>query len=203
MTDFRDLVDLEGVTPEEEARLRRIHDLLLLAGPPVELPPALERVPAERGRARGELVELPLPRRRTGALVLLAAALAAIAFGGGYLLGHSKAKPAVFSAARVVPMHGSGGALAVIRIAHPDPVGNWPMEVQVTGLPTQAQRTAYYELWLTRNGKPTLSCGTFRVHGHTTTVHLSVPYTFAGVDGWVVTAQGPGRPEPGPVVLTT
>jgi hypothetical protein len=41
------------------------------------------------------------------------------------------------------------------------------------------------------------------VHGKTTTVHLSVPYSFKGFDGWVVTKHVPGQAEPGPVVLTT
>lgn len=202
MTDFRDLIDTEGLAPEEEARLRRVHELLLLAGPPAELPPALERVPAEGGR--GEVVDFPAPRRRAVATLLLAAALAAIAFGGGYLFGHAKAKPAAFAAERVVPMHSAtGSALAVLKIARPDAVGNWPMEMQVRGLPEQAQRGAYYELWLTRNGRPDQACGVFRVHGKTTTVILSVPYSFKGVDGWVVTRQGPGQEAPGPIVLTT
>lgn len=202
MTDFRDLIDTEDLPPDEEARLRRVHELLLLAGPPAELPPALERVPAERGRV--EAVDFAAPRRRAVASLLLAAALAAFAFGGGYLFGHSKAKPAAFAAARVVPMHAvSGTALAVLKIARPDPVGNWSMEMQVRGLPEQAQRGAYYELWLTRNGRPDQVCGVFRVHAKTTTLRLTVPYSFRGVDGWVVTRQGPGQEAPGPVVLTT
>ena len=77
------------------------------------------------------------------------------------------------------------------------------MEMTVTGLPEQPQRAAYYELWLTKNGKPTLPCGTFRVHGKTTTVRFTVPYSLKGVDGWVVTAHQPGEAEPGKVVLTT
>ena len=38
--DFRDLVG-EDLTPEERDRLEHVHELLIAAGPPPELPPAL------------------------------------------------------------------------------------------------------------------------------------------------------------------
>ena len=100
-------------------------------------------------------------------------------------------------------MHGSGNSQGFIKISARDSVGNWPMEVVVSGLPAQPQRQAYYELWLTKNHKPTEPCGAFRVHGDNTTVRLTVPYNLKGVDGWVVTAQSQGTRVPGPVVLTT
>ena len=133
---------------------------------------------------------------------LIAAALVAVAFGGGYLLGHGKTSPSAFATKHVVPMHGSS-ALAVIRLGDRDQAGNWPMEFQVTGLARQANPAAYYELWLTRNGKPIAPCGSFRVNAHTTTVRLTVPYKSASFDGWVVTAQPPRDHGPGAVVLTT
>jgi hypothetical protein len=202
--DLRDLIDVEGIDPAEEARLRRMHELLLEAGPPAELPPELL---APGAPPSAEILQFPsLPRRRWAAAFLVAAAFAFAAFGGGYLFGHSKAKPAKFATARLVEMHpvktGVAG-LAVLRVSNHDAVGNWPMEMTVTGLPEQQQRTAYYELWVTENGKPALPCGAFRVHGKTTTVRFTVPYTFKGIDGWVVTAHAPGAPEPGPIVLTT
>jgi hypothetical protein len=73
----------------------------------------------------------------------------------------------------------------------------------VRGLPQQSNRTSYYELWLSRGGKPVVPCGSFRVHGKTTNVRFSVPYTLRGFDGWVVTAQPADASAPGPVVLTT
>jgi hypothetical protein len=201
MTDFRDLVDTEGLGGDEEARLRHVHDLLVQAGPPPDLPPSLERTPES---AEAEILQFPLlPRRRWAAAALVAATLVAIAFGGGYLLGHSKGGPSAFPVERVVPMHGSGNAQAVLKIAKSDSAGNWPMEIDVTGLPKQANRTAYYELWLTEGHKPTKLCGSFRVHGNSTSAHFTVPYEFTHVDGWVVTAQPAGTREPGPVVLTT
>lgn len=202
MSDLRDLIDLDDVDPNEAARLRRAHELLLQAGPPAELPPGLDRPGAT---PTADVVPFPVKRRPLVA-VLIAAAIAAAAFGGGYLFGHSKAKPAGFAAAHIVDMHPvnrATGELAVLKVATPDSVGNWPMEMTVRGLPQQADRKAYYELWLTKHGKPLALCGTFRVHGDTTTVQFTVPYQVRHYDGWVITSQVPDRREPGPVVLTT
>jgi hypothetical protein len=200
MSDFNDIVGAEGLSPEEESRLRRVHELLVAAGPPPDLPPALEH-PSEPTDA--EIVQFPLlPRRRWALAAVLAATLALIGFGGGYLTGHSHAKPAVFKTQRVVSMQGKG-ALAVLHVGWKDGAGNWPMEFQVSGLPKQKDPAAYYELWLTRNGKPVVPCGSFRVNERNTTVHLSVPYTFSRFDGWVVTVQPAHEHTPGAVVLTT
>ncbi|HZQ16546.1 MAG TPA: hypothetical protein VFA82_07200 [Gaiellaceae bacterium] len=198
---FEDLVGGDDLTPEEEARLRRVHDLLVQAGPPPELPLGLERPGAAPEGA--EVLQFPL-RRRWAVTALAAAAGVAAAFGIGFLVGHAKTKPETFAAQRVVPMHGSkAGQLAVLRIAARDAVGNWPMQIEVRGLPQQKARNADYELWLTKNGRPVVSCGSFRVHADVTSVRLSVPYHFSEYDGWVVTAQSHGESTPGPVVLTT
>lgn len=202
--DLRDLIDTGDLDPIEEDRLRRVHDLLMQAGPPAELPPALAN-PGEPPSA--EIVQFPsLPKRRWAVAAVAAAAVAVAAFGGGYLFGHSKARPASFNAERVVemtsPQQGVAG-LAVLRVERADAAHNWPMELTVQGLPEQPQRQAYYELWLTKGGKPILVCATFRVHGKSTTVRVSVPYSLKGFDGWVVTSHTPGQAEPGPVVLTT
>ncbi len=201
MTDFRDLVDPEGLSPEEELRLRRVHELLVQAGPPPDLPPALLEPPTRPPVA--DIAEFPLaPSRRRPAIILVAAALAFAVFGAGYLFGHSKAKPASFEVAHVVPMHGNS-ATGLLRISYRDKAGNWPMQFQVRGLPEQKNRGAYYELWLMRAGRPTEACGQFRVHGTTTNVSFSVPWSSRGVDGWVVTSQQPGEQGPGPIVLRT
>ena len=106
MNEFNDIVDTTGLSPEEAARLRRVHDLLVEAGPPADLPPALEQ-PADPAEA--QVIDFPLmPPRRWAAVAIAAAALAAVALGGGYLLGHAHAKPASFAAHRVVPMQGHG-----------------------------------------------------------------------------------------------
>jgi len=201
MTKFDDIVDLEGLSPDEEARLRRVHDLLVQAGPPPDLPPALEHPAAP---TEAEIVQFPLlPHRRWAVAFVAAAALALIAFAGGYFLGHSKAKPAAFATQHVVAMHGQT-SVAALKIGSRDSAGNLPMQLEIRGLAKQRDPGAYYELWLTRNGKPDTPCGTFRVHSDTTTVSLSVPYTFANFDGWVVTTQpATDHGAAGPVVLTT
>lgn len=200
MSDFRDLIDANGLDPEEEARLRHVHELLVQAGPPPDLPPALEQAPESQ---TAEIVQFPLlPRRRWAVAAVAAAAVALLAFGGGYLTGNHKSRSA-FSTNRVVPMHGSSEALALLRVSKADSAGNWPMQLEVTGLAQQSDPGAYYELWLTRNKKAVEPCGTFRVHDKTTRVRFSVPYRFEGVDGWVITKQTHGATKPGPVVLST
>jgi hypothetical protein len=201
MTDFDELVGGDDLSPEEEARLRRVHDLLIEAGPPPELPRALAEPAAAPDEA--EILHFPLPRRLAVSLVA-AAAIVIAGFGVGYLVGHAKSKPESFAAERVVSMHGkTPGDIGVLRIAARDNVGNWPMQLEVRGLPKQPKRSASYELWLTQKGKPVTSCGSFRVDTGVTTVRLSVPYKFSEYDGWVVTAQPAGDGAPGPVVLTT
>jgi|SRR5581483_404054 len=197
---FDELVGGDDLSPEEEARLRRVHELLVQAGPPPDLPPTLEHPQAP---TEGEIIQFPLlPRRRFAVAAVAAALLVVVGFGGGYLVGHSKAKPAQFAARRVVAMHGQT-ALAVLKIAKADSGGNWPMELQVSGLASQRNRGDYYELWATKNGKITAPCGGFRVHGRTTSVRFTVPYRFENFDGWVVTVQPEGVRIPGRVVLST
>jgi hypothetical protein len=198
MTNFDDVVGGDDLSPEEETRLRRVHDLLMQAGPPPDLPPALERPPTEPAEA--EIVQFPmLPRRRWALAAVVAATVALLAFAGGYFTGHSK--PTSFKTTHIVPMHG-GNALALLRIGHQDGAGNWPMQLEVNNLPRQP-KPQYYELWLSRKGKPVAPCGSFRVNQRTTTVQLSVPYNFSRFDGWVVTKQGVKDRAPGPVVLRT
>jgi len=205
--NFEDLIGTDALTPEDEARLRRVHDLLVQAGPPPDLTPALERPAAltavDEPPEMGELVELPLfYRRRRAAAAVIAVAAALTLVAGGYVWGHSKASTA-FVAQHTVPMHGASGALAVIRLGTADDVGNWPMQMEVSGLPEQADRASYYELWLTKDNKPIAPCGSFRVHGKTTRVRFTVPYALHGFNGWVVTAQPADLRMPGRVVLTT
>src|SRR5471030_1793464 len=135
MTDFHDLIDSSDLDDREEERLRRAHDLLLRVGPPPELPPALRRPPTEEPEA--EIIAFPLlPRRRAGVALILAAAVAVAAFGGGYLFGHSKTKPSAFAARRIVPMHavgsGTASSVALVKVARPDANGNTALDFQVT-----------------------------------------------------------------------
>jgi hypothetical protein len=170
---FDDLVG-ELDDPAERERLRRVHELLLSVDPPPGLVPPLRR------------------ERRRYLVALLAAALAAAAFGGGYLLGHRGGEP---EAVRTIAMTGLGAerdASATIELLPADAAGNWPMRVRVRGLEPSGPGFDYYELWLTKDGKPLGSCGRFKVRAGVTEVSLSVPYPLAGYDGWVVTR---GRSE--------
>ena len=186
--DFDELVG-EDLAADERARLRGVHDLLVAAGPPAELSPALERAPSVGGTVHF------LPRRRRGAVLLLAAALAAAVFGGGFLTGAVTHRSAT-SAVTVIPMHGTRAApnaLASISLEDVDNAGNWPMRFTVQGLP-KLPPGGYYELYVTKHGRITASCGVFNVHGGQTTVTLNAPYT-SGFNGWVVTKHLPGRPD--------
>jgi hypothetical protein len=168
--------------PEERDRLRRVHQLLLSVDPPPEVSSALREPP------QPEPVRL-VPRRRRAALALLAAALAAAVFGVGWLAGaRSDDVHAVF----VVPMAGTAqaaGASASIELLPQDASGNWPMNVRIRGLTPSRDRSDYYELWLTKDGKVADPCGRFTVHTGLTKVVLSVPYGLREYDGWIVTRR--------------
>jgi Anti-sigma-K factor rskA len=184
---FDDLID-DGreLAPEERERLRGVHELLVAAGPPPEVPPALLAP-----RAPEEPVRL-LPRRRRGPLALLAAAVAVAVFGAGFLVGGRSGEAEV---ERVIPMAADDGrASASIELLAQDDAGNWPLVVRVRGLEPSADRDDTYELWLTRDGRLAATCGVFTVHEGVTEVSLSVPYALRRYDGWVVTRSGSDEP---------
>ena len=68
------------------------------------------------------------------------------------------------------------------------------MNVVVRGLEPSRDRSDWYELWLTRDGRLVSSCGRFIVHAGRTEVTLSVPYALRSYDGWVVTRRGSRQP---------
>src|SRR5579885_2046931 len=112
---FDDLIGGDGLTAEEETRLRRVHELLVAAGPPPDLSPGLQAPPVPSEEADPPEVAY-LFRRRRGLVAALALAAALAAFAGGYAFGHGKARTAAFAAERTVPMHGAAGSRGVIRI---------------------------------------------------------------------------------------
>ena len=200
--DLRDLVGEDVPAPELE-RLRKVHDLLVAAGPPPELPPVLADAPALRapGEPDAEVVRF-LPRRRIGAALSLAAAVAVVAFGAGLLFGQARTD---FESEREVAMRGTKQApraSATIRIGESDPAGNTAMLVTVRGLP-QLEGRAYYELYLTVKGRIVFSCGSFNTAKRAATFHVNVPYAIRPAHGWVVTIQRPPYEKHGPTVLTT
>jgi hypothetical protein len=202
--DFEQMVDLTGLSPEEVARLKNVHELLVAAGPPAELPADLGPAPADAAEA-GVVSLASRRRRRSVAGVLIAAAVAAACFGGGYALA-KQGQPSAIHVIRVVSMQGSGGehaSEASLSVGAADRNGNWPLQLEVQGLtPLRGDATYYLLVW--RDGKPTAFCGTFDVSRHgATTVSFSVAYKITKSTKWVVTRVVPGAKFPGPVVMTT
>ena len=182
---FYEFID-EGLDPVEQERLRKVHELLIAAGPPPELPSALARLMP--GATDAEVIRFPLRSRKAGFAALVLAATIAVAAVGGYLLGND----------------GQSG-FKTVRVGQNDGNGNWPLEMSVKGLPKLTGKQ-YYELMLTQNGKPTYPCGSFVMHGDATTLYWTVPYKITTGSKWVVMVLTPRaghrRTFTGPVVLT-
>lgn len=172
--DFDELVGTD-LDPAERARLERVHDLLVAAGPPPELAVAAS-------------VELPVARRR-GAVLALAAALAVAAFALGAALVESSERAVDFD----VTMEGTAAApeaAATIVVFEVDEAGNWPMELQVEGLAPSASGRPF-ELWLTRDGELAALCGAFATSPDgSASVPLNAPYRFDDFEDWVVVERG-------------
>jgi hypothetical protein len=182
--DFDALVG-EGLEPDERERLHRVHELLVAAGPPPDLGAEAPVVPLRS-------------RRRRGALMAVAAALAVAAFAVGALVGERAAGRDVDFEETMQGAATAPGASASLIVFELDEAGNWPMELEVQGLPP-ARSGRPYELWLTRGGKPAALCGSFLTSADgTAAVPMNAPYNFEEFDGWVVVEEGTERP-----VLTT
>jgi hypothetical protein len=193
--DFDELLgDVDG--PDRE-RLRRVHEMLVTAGPPPELTPQLEAGPTiamTMGGTRRRRV-----KRRT-ALLAAAVIVLLLAFLGGYIAGNDRTL-----SGHVLSLRGTTlapKANASLRIEDVDAAGNWPMELAAVGLPKLPQK-GYYEVFLVRNGKPFAPCGAFLVKngGAAVSVRLNAPYRLRDGDSWVVTRQQAGDNGAGPVVL--
>jgi hypothetical protein len=182
--DFDALVG-DDLEPGERARLLRVHEMLLEAGPPPELTPEL-RTPRDPSQSK----VVALHHRRRVALVLVAAVLGLAVFGAGWLGGSHSRRSDV---AHTIPMAGPGGARASLAVLEADSAGNWPMVMKIRGLaPLPAGQT--YALWLTKDGKLEASCGTFAVGEGTTTVNLNAPFHLKEYDGWIVVRSGTTQP---------
>ena len=181
--DFDDLVGAE-VDQRERDRLRRVHELLVEAGPPPEL-----------SRTSTPLIGAPVastrPTRRRRALLALAAAIGAAAIFGLGLVVADGGDP---SAERVVAMSGPSGASASLEIFELDDAGNWPMLIDVQGLPP-ASDGSLYELWLTKDGELAALCGKFLTDPEgRSVVPMNAPWRLDEFDGWVVVAAGSTTP---------
>ena len=174
--DFDELVgtDLE---PDERARLERVHELLLAAGPPPELAPA---APVVR-----------LERTRRWALLAIAAAFAVTVVALGGALAQRGGGELVIAMTGTAAAPVASGSLRAFDL---DNAGNWPMEVTVDGLqPAESGRP--FELWLTRDGKREALCGSFLTdETGAAVVPMNAPYRFDQFDGWVVVEEGTNTP---------
>jgi hypothetical protein len=172
------------VDPSERERLERVHELLVAAGPPPELPPQLADAPQE---LRPSMI--PFPRRYRWTALAAAAMLAVALLGVGYAIGRGAGPTEDFT----VLMAGQGDAAAELVVFAKDAAGNWPMELTVHGLPPLSDNLRY-ELWLTKAGELVEPCGSFAVHAGETEVPLNAPYVLRDYDGWVVVVHGSTKP---------
>jgi len=202
--DFDELVGID-MAPGERDRLRRAHELLLEAGPPPELSPEMEAVPWPDDALQPLLGRRRRPKGRR-ALLLAAALVTAVVVG--FVLGEattSTDSSTSIAAKETVQLRGTPlahDALATLKLGKPDDAGNWPMVLHVSGLPKLA-RGGYYALYLTRGGRPLVSCGTINVSG-ATSVRLSAAYALEAFDkdGWVIVRQTPANNfRPNQIVL--
>ena len=196
----RDFDELVGdVTGDERARLERVHELLLVAGPPPELSPEIERGPT-LGMTLGKQRTKRHMQRRV-ALIAAAVVILLVAFLLGYITGNNSGV-----SGKVLKLQGTAvapQAQGSLRIDNADEAGNWPMQFAALGLPKLPAR-GYYEVFLVRHGgKQFLPCGAFVASSPKVgvSVQLNAPYRLKNGDIWVVTKQSPGDRKPGPVVL--
>jgi hypothetical protein len=179
--EFDELVD--GIADaEEEARLRRVHDLLVATEPPPELSSSLRKAPPPRGHVL-------FPRRRLNPRLVLTGAAVFAAFLIGLLAGSpgsdQEGPAAGIKIARTVQLDGEGDTDGAIGVGVRDAKGNLPMVLTVSGLDHLTDGD-YYTLALTKNGKPIVTCGTFNVSGNRTTVRMIAAYDLKRFDGWAV-----------------
>jgi hypothetical protein len=154
--DLRELVG-DDVPADELERLGRVHELLVRAGPPPELPGELAAAPEP------EATVAMLPKRHWRPLAALAAALALAAFGVGWLAASAgdsggESFPSIDFRVPMAGTPAAPNAVASIAVAERDEAGNWPLAMTIRNLPPNAS----YELWLTKKGKLAALCGPFR-----------------------------------------
>lgn len=176
---------VEGIEdPGERARLQRVHELLVETEAPPELSPTLATPPPASAR------DLPWQRpRRVRPRFVLVGAVIVTAFFLGFLTGSAdspnQGSASGMTVVRTIELDGEGRAGGAIGVGAADETGNWPMVVSVWGL-QHATDGDYYTLKLTKDGEPTVTCGTFNVSGRRTTVRMVAAYNLESFDGWVI-----------------
>lgn len=177
--DFDELVGAD-LDQAERARLERVHELLVAAGPPPE--------------PRASHVELPARQRRRGALLALAAALAVAAFSLGAALVDGSTSRTLDYEETLVGTAEAPAAQASLLVFDIDDAGNWPLELRVEGLAPAAGGRPF-ELWLTRDGELAALCGSFLTSPDgSAVVPMNAPYRFDEFDDWIVVERGTTTP---------
>lgn len=164
----------------ERERFVRVHEALVAAGPPPQLPLALRR-PPRVARSVPFAWSMP-PRRRAPQLAAAVAAVVCFgAAGAGYLLSTGSGRGGDgwlrMRATAVAPL-----ASGQLWVGGRDPAGNRPLMLRVRGLPP-----GRYEMLLTERGRFVGGCGWFRAGAATTTVMLTAPYRLDEGSDWVIT----------------
>lgn len=195
--DFDEL--MEGIEqPEERERLRRVHELLVEAGPPPELSPALASAPRPAERR----FSLWGNRRRVVGTLAFAGALLAATFAMGYLAGDSGSEESAIPVRQTIALRSDGEASGAVNLGFRGRDGNWPMVIAVRGL-EPLRGGDYYTLALTKKGKPVVTCGTFNVADRSrNTIRMTAAYNLEGFDGWVVLRYDEKTHDDTPVLWT-
>jgi len=183
VSSFDELIGAEPAGAER-ARLRSVHELLIEAGPPPEVPPELEAGPSlamTLSRFR-----LFTKRKRLPIITVAAAVIVALVIGiSAGLRGGNGTHYPTFVMRGVAFGSGARGQLELL----PAKGTTQPMKLEVTGLPAIGKKR--YTVYLVRNGARVTSCGSFTISDETkeTTVQLTSPYRAKGTDTWWVTVQ--------------
>ena len=175
---FHELVG-EGLPPSEAERLERVHEMLVVAGPPPELPPELEEAPDARGNVR------ELSRRGSPAAASARRSHRSrdrTARVRRRIPGRVQAHEQGLRVRSTVALTNTQ-AQAVVRIGPRDANGNTPMSSRSRACPKLPEHD-YYVLYMTKGGKPVGVCGSFDVRGpRSTTLRFPVAYDPADFDG--------------------
>jgi len=199
VTERPDLRDLLGEdVPEAELTELRRTDELLRATPPVP------EVPESLTSAVLAIPTTGLPvshRRRLGAALAAAAALAAGTFAIGFWIAGGDEPPEALERIELAATRLAPEAGMAIEIFPIDEAGNWAMLADAWGLEPLPEG-GYYEVWLTKDSRPASPCGRFAVGptGDAEKVWLNAPYKFRQYDRWIVTAHVPGREPSAPLL---
>ena len=180
-----------------------VHDLLLAAGPPPELPPHLLQEPRPPTAVVPQRHRPAAPPHRRAARHRRGAR--AGAFGGGYIVGHGDQAP--FASDFAVPDARHRRRLAAPSAATPARQARRGRQladrIDVAEPARAARRAGYYELYLTKDGQPVASCGTFTSRARRTTIRLNAPYDLSQFDGGgSSTREEPGSDTARSIVLT-